>query len=368
MGVRIARGTLLAFTLLLITGSASAQTERTVADTTTERFSRLALDCIHREYPNKIGHLMTRDEDAAPPRDLHPMFYGCFDWHSAVHGHWLLVRILRLEAKGDLAKEIRSALDKSFTLENVVGELVYLSPDERKGYERPYGLAWFLAITAELREWDSRQAREWLDILKPMEGVIVRRMTEWLPKLSHPVRGGTHGQTAFSLGLMLDWARIAEHKEFEDLIVSRAMAFYAEDEDCPIGYEPSGEDFLSACLMEADLMRRVLKRKRFVKWLDAFLPVMSDKDMGWLVPAVVTDPTDGRLAHLDGLNLSRAWALEGIASILKKKDKRRQNLLALAEAHTVPGLASVTGEHYEGGHWLASFAIYLVTKRGINLK
>lgn len=327
-----------------------------------ERFARLALDCVHRPYPNQISHVLHADSDAAPPRELTPMFYGCYDWHSAVHGHWLLVRLLRLHPDGGFAAAARAALGQSFTAENTAGEIVYLTGAGRAGFERPYGLAWFLQLAAELRE--ARMA-EWLATLAPLEDLIAQRFLNWLPNLAYPVRSGTHSQTAFALTLVLDWARIAGRDDVASLIDSRARAYYALDRQGPLGYEPSGEDFLSPCLMEADLMRRVLQAGDYADWLAAFLPdIPRDAAPEWLEPGIVTDPADGRLAHLDGLNLSRAWNLAAIAAALPPSDTRRPALLAASAEHRRVGLASVTGEHYAGGHWLASFATYLVTDRG----
>jgi len=220
---------------------------------------------------------------------------------------------------------------------------------------------------AELKEWDDPQAREMAGNLRPLEQAALERLNGWLPKLSHPVRIGEHDQTAFALGLMLDYAHGNSDQAFAELIVSKAKQFYLRDENCPLAYEPSGEDFLSPCLGEADLMRRVLPGPEFARWLQQFLPQISPvTDSAWLVPVVSPDPSDPKLAHLDGLNLSRAWMLEGIAAGLPKRDKRFRSIMAAAEAHERSGLAAVTGEHYEGGHWLGSFAVYVVTRRGIS--
>jgi hypothetical protein len=230
-------------------------------------------------------------------------------------------------------------------------------------------LAWLLQLVAELREWDDSDARDMAANLRPLEQAAVERLENWLPKLSHPVRIGEHDQTAFALGLMLDYARGTEDGKFADLIVSKARQFYLGDKNCPLAYEPSGEDFLSPCLGEADLMRRVLSSPEFARWLYAFMPQISSARSGnWMRPVVSPDPGDPKLAHLDGLNLSRAWMLEGIAAGLPKSDKRLPMIKAAAEAHRRAGLTAVTGEHYEGGHWLGSFAVYLVTRRGIPQK
>jgi hypothetical protein len=333
------------------------------------RFANLALACVHREYPNKIGHSMNSDADVGPPRKLTPAFYGCYDWHSSVHGHWLLVRLAKSFPDAAFAPPAREALRQTLTPENIAQEAAYLRADGRASFERPYGLAWLLQLVAELREWDDPEAHAMAANLRPLEQAALERLRDWLPKLSHPVRIGEHSQTAFGMGLMLDYAHAVGDAKFADLLASKARQFYFGDRDCPLSYEPSGEDFLSPCLGEADLMRRVLPRDEFASWLGTFLPqISSAKNGGWLQPVVSPDPSDPKLAHLDGLNLSRAWMLEGIAAGLPQGDKRRATIVSAAEAHERAGLAAVTGQHYEGGHWLGSFAVYLATKRGITQK
>ncbi len=337
-----------------------------------ERFAKLALACVGKEYPNKISHVLNSDTDVAPPRKLTPAFYGCYDWHSSVHGHWLLVRLLRTFPDASFAAQAREALRKSLTAENLKQEAAYIRGEGRASFERPYGLAWLLQLRAELREWDDDQARDMAANLRPLEEAAVERLKNWLPKLSHPVRIGEHDQTAFGLGLMLDYARSTKNDSFAKLVTDSARKFFFSDKDCPLNYEPSGEDFLSPCLAEADVMRRVLSQEEFAKWLKEFLPQIPATPPGseptaanWLSVTVSPDPSDPKLAHLDGLNLSRAWMLEGIASALPADDLRRHELIASAEEHRRAGLAAVTGAHYEGGHWLGSFAVYLTTRRGI---
>ena len=349
-----------------------------------DRFANLALACVHKEYPNKISHSLLSDADVAPPRKLTPAFYGCYDWHSSVHGHWLLARLVRTFPNAPFAPAARDALRQSLTADNLAQEAAYLRAEGRASFERPYGLAWLLQLAAELREWgdNDAQAREMAANLHPAEQAALERLKAWLPKLSHPVRIGEHAQTAFALGLMLDYARTAGDQQFAELIESKAKQFYLADRNCPLDYEPSGEDFLSPCIGEADLMRRVLPSPDFGRWLEAFLPQITrakasrtktsrdetsqEKSGAWLEPVVSPDPSDPKLAHLDGLNLSRAWMLEGIASGLPRGDERQAAIMAAAEEHRRAGLAAVTGAHYEGGHWLGSFAVYLVTRRGIN--
>jgi len=331
-----------------------------------ERFAKLALACVDKEYPNKISHVLNSDADVAPPRKLTPAFCGCYDWHSSVHGHWLLVRLLRTFPDASFATAAREALKKSLTAENLKQEAAYIRGTGRASFERPYGLSWLLQLCMELREWDDPQAREMSANLWPLEEAAVERLKAWLPKLSHPVRIGEHDQTAFGLGLMLDYAGAARGDAFAKLVSDSARKFFLVDKNCPLAYEPSGEDFLSPCLGEVDVMRRVLAPTEFAKWLQVFMPQIPTKATAdWLPVTVSPDRSDPKLAHLDGLNLSRAWMLEGIISALPVDDPRRPALQAAADAHRRAGLAAVTGEHYEGGHWLGSFAVYLTTQRGI---
>ncbi len=336
-----------------------------------QRFAKLALACVHKEYPNKLSHSLNGDADVAPPRKLTPAFYGCYDWHSSVHGHWLLARLARVFPDATFTPDARAALQQSLTQANIAQEVIYLNAEGRASFERPYGLAWLLQLGVELREWektdDSPLPRELSANLRPLEQAAVDRLRTWLPKLSHPVRSGEHSQTAFALGLVIDYARTTEDRELLTLSLTKARDFYGADKNCPLAYEPSGEDFLSPCLAEADVMRRVLAPADFANWLRQFLPQIPDHGAdSWLQPERSTDPSDPRLGHIDGLNLSRAWMLEGIASGLPKADPRLGGLERTIAAHTSTGLAAVTGEHYEGGHWLGSFAVYLVTRRGIS--
>jgi hypothetical protein len=335
------------------------------------RFAKLALDCVHREYPNKIAHVMQSDADARPPRELTPAFYGCYDWHSSVHGHWLLVRLARTFPRASFTPAALAAVDRSLTTANIETEVRYLNGPGRASFERPYGLAWLLQLAAEIRGWDEPRAQRWSAILSPLESAARDKLAAWLPKLSYPIRVGEHDQTAFAFGLILDWARARSDAPMTDLLTQRIRAFYLQDRDAPLAYEPSGQDFLSPCLAEADLMRRVLPPAEFAEWLKRFLPGIpagpapAAGAASWLEPAVVTDPSDPKLAHLDGLNLSRAWMLDGIAAGLPPADPRLPAIRTAAARHRERGLAAVTGEHYEGGHWLGSFAVYLATGRGL---
>jgi hypothetical protein len=334
---------------------------------TAGRFAKLALACVQQEYPNKIAHVLNSPADVKAPHELTPAFYGCYDWHSAVHGHWLLARLARTFPDAPFAKNALVALNANITPDHIAGEVAYLNGTGRETFERPYGLAWLLALAQELREWNSPEAAALSRTLAPLEAATAARISAWLPKLAYPIREGEHAQTSFAFGLILDWSRATHEQAIERALTAKILEFHRKDRACPLSYEPSGQDFLSPCLAEADVMRRVLTPAEFSTWLTGFLPqIPRTASSRWLPIGVVTDKSDGKLAHLDGLNLSRAWMLEGIASGLPANDLRRRALIATAKTHADSGLASVTGEHYEGGHWLGSFATYLVTKRGIS--
>ena len=335
------------------------------------RFAALALKCLHQEYPNHISHTLSSDSDARPPRELTPAFYGCLDWHSDVHGHWLLVRLIRLFPDAPFVTEARTALARSLTPQNIAGEIAYLRGAGRASFERPYGLAWLLRLAAELRGSDDADARGWSATLAPLESEVAARLTSYLPRLHYPVRIGEHDQTAFALALIWDWAAVSGDVRMREALQDAAQRFYLHDRNCPLAYEPSGEDFLSPCLAEADFMRRVLSPPVFAQWLSGFLPQIPRSTAStaaapaWLPPGVVTDRADPKLAHIDGLNLSRAWMLEGIAHALPPHDPRLPALHAAAQAHADAALPAVTGEHYEGGHWLGTFAVYLTSQAGL---
>jgi len=336
-----------------------------LAESDAARFAEMVLAAIHREYPNKILHALESDVDARPPRRLTPAFFGCYDWHSAVHGHWSLLRLMRLYPTAPFVEAGRRAIARSLTLENIEGELTYLSAGARASFELPYGMAWVTALDGELGEWSDPEAQRWRATLQPLVRLATERLTRWAQHLPRPVRSGEHSQSAFSLSLLWDHAEATgQHGLVEDLR-ARVLALHADDRDGPLHLEPSGFDFLSPCLAEADLVRRALTADEFGAWLTRFLPHLPRvPDASFLPPVVCPDPSDGRLAHLDGLNLSRAWMLAGIADALPQRDARRAALRHCAERHARAGLAAVTGEHYAGSHWQATFAIHLLTRRG----
>lgn len=327
-----------------------------------ERMAALAEDCVHKPYPYAVLHVLESDADAQPPRQLYPAFYGCFDWHSAVHGHWLLARVGHVYPDTPMAARAKTLLAKSLTAENLAAELAYLK--SRPTFERPYGIAWLLQLGAELREWQDPDADKWSNHLAPLEEHVAHVFINWLAKISLPIRAGTHANSAFALGLAFDWASIAGHAELKHAVEQAALRFYQQDTACPVAYEPSAHDFLSPCLAEADLMRRILPTDTYIAWLEKFLSTLT-ADSALLSPATVSDPTDGHIVHLDGLNLSRAWMMRNIASELPAAHALAGRLSESAELHQAAGLQAVADPHYAGGHWLGTFAVYLVTERGL---
>ncbi|MCA9106180.1 MAG: DUF2891 domain-containing protein [Planctomycetales bacterium] len=330
-----------------------------------EMLASLVLSGIDREYPNKPSNTLASDADARPPRELYPAFHGCFDWHSSVHGHWVLVRLLKLDPDHARATEIRAALDRHLTEENLRGEVEFFSTPANKSFERMYGWAWFLRLAMELHTWEDEQGQRWRDSLRPLELLLVERTADYLNRLQFPIRTGVHPNTAFALGQILDYARAVNRPDLADQIVARSKDYFLADRDYPDAYEPSGEDFFSAGLCEADLMRRVLEPDAFAEWLDRFLPGLGGgKESPMWEPVEVSDVTDGKIVHLAGLDLSRAWCLQGVADALPKEDPRRASLEELAREHLITGLAYVASGHYEGEHWLGTFALYTLTNVG----
>lgn len=316
-------------------------------------FAQLALGCIQQEYPNKLNQVLPDNSQLKEPHELHPAFFGCFDWHSSVHGHWMLVRLLRQYPDLPEGEEIRRKLSENLTEKNIQGEVEYFE-HASKSWERMYGWAWLLKLAEELYTWDDAQGKQWSKNLQPLADAITERYLAFLPVQAYPVRTGVHPNTAFGLSFAWDYANTTGHQNLKTLIEKRAKDYYLTDTDCPANWEPSGEDFLSACLEEANLMRRILPKEMFQQWFKRFLP---KKRLAALAsPADVSDRSDPKIVHLDGLNLSRAWCLYGISPLLKKKSQRKMMLTA-AKNHlevTVPNIAS---EHYAGSHWLASFVV-----------
>jgi hypothetical protein len=326
-------------------------------------FAELALKGICREYPNKLDHVINDETDVRTPRQLHPAFYGCFDWHSSVHGHWMLVRLLRLLPGLPNAREVRAALAANLSAANLQAEKAYLDQPGRRSFERTYGWAWLLKLAEELFTWDDPQGREWSADMQPLAGSFVERYLDFLPKQTYPIRTGTHPNTAFGLAFALDYARTVAHHELESLIVERGRTYFLADVGCPAAWEPGGNDFLSPCLVEADLMRRVLPQDEFRTWLARFLPgLLGGEPAGLFHPALVTDRTDPQIVHLDGLNLSRAWCMRNIAVTLPPEDAAYQVLAEAAGRHERASLPHVVSGDYMGEHWLATFAVYLLSR------
>ena len=336
----------------------AARSENRISESDASRFVELALAGLNREFPNKPGNVLHSAEDARTPRENTPVFFGHFDWHSSVHGHWTLVRLVRLFPRASWNEEVRAELAKKFVQEDLRKEAGYLAANV--WFERMYGWAWALRLGMELRALDDEQGREWASFYLPVEEAIVANAKAYLPKLDWPIRCGFHPESSFALGQMFDWARATGDSEFEKLLIGKARGFYLKDTSYPVRYEPSGNDFFSAGLNEADLMRRVLSAADYGIWLEKFFPGF---ELGNLTtPVSVSDFEDGHLVHLVGLNLNRAWNYRGIASALGGDSKKR--LLELADAHEKAGLRDAISGHYEGDHWLGTFAVYLLTGAG----
>jgi len=327
-------------------------------------FVRMASEAIARHYPVALVLSLESAADLGLPRELTPAFCGSYDWHSAVHGHWCLARAARLHPDAAWAEDARQALAKSLTRENLAAEHRFVA--RRPGFERPYGLAWVLQLAAELRAWEHAQAKGWCASLAPLESLAAARLADWADRLPWPTRSGEHGQSAFALGLALDWARDAGERALGERLARACTRLYRADSGAPVAYEPSAHDFLSPALAEADLVRRVLARDEYGMWLYAFLPdARDDALVRWLEPVQPVDRSDGKFAHLDGLNLSRAWMLAGIVAALPEGHEYCSPLERAAARHAEAGLAGARGPDWMGTHWLGTFAVYLLTGRGL---
>ncbi len=325
-------------------------------------FAKLALNNLHREYPHKPGIVFNDASDVKAPKALHPAFHGCFDWHSAVHGHWMLVRLLRLHPDLPEAKDIRAALASGLTAKNLQVEVDTFSKPGRQSFERPYGWAWLLKLAEELHGWDDPDARAWSKNVQPLADLIVTRYLAFFPKQTYPIRSGVHSSTAFGLSFAHDYAKATGHKGLRELVEQRSRSYYAKDVEAPARWEPDGADFLSPSLMEADLMRRVLPADEFPAWLHRYLPGLAKGEpKNLLEPARVADRSDPQIVHLDGLNLSRAWCMRSIASALPRDDAARAVLARAATRHAEAAVKHVASGDYAGEHWLASFAVYLLS-------
>lgn len=324
-----------------------------------EFLAQLAISCIHQEYPNKLNQLLKNENQIQSPRTLHPAFYGCYDWHSSVHGHWMLIHLIRHFPGLKSEKIIVDKLNQTLTAENILQEVEYMK-NESKSWERMYGWSWVMKLGEELHTWKDPRADRWYKNLKPLLDYIIERYEEFLLVQTYPVRTGVHPNTAFGLSFAYDYAVAAKKEELEWLIRKAGLKYYLDDENCPASWEPSGEDFLSPCLEEANLMSRVLDPRSFNSWFEDF---MDKKDLkSLLTPADVSDRSDPKIVHLDGLNLSRATCFYGIARIVNN-EKVKEQMLAAAHQHLAVTLPNIASEHYEGTHWLGTFAVYALSAR-----
>ncbi len=313
----------------------------------------LPIACLQTEYPNKLGQTLGGKEDMGEPSELHPAFFGCFDWHSSVHGHWSLVKLLKSFTDLQKSDQARAILLQNISTKNIAQEVMYFNGKHNKSYERTYGWAWLLKLAEEIHTWDDPMARELEQNLQPLTDIIVQKYIEFLPKLKYPIRVGEHTNTAFGLSFAWDYAQTLNNTQLKELIASKSIEFYANDKECPLNWEPSGYDFLSPCFEEIDLMRRVLSKDKFELWVSDFMPQLKDENFTIEV-GEVADRTDGKLVHLDGLNFSRAWVLYGLAA----QYKEYEHLFSIGNKHLTHSLPNLVGDSYEGGHWLGSFAIY----------
>jgi hypothetical protein len=322
---------------------------RGLTEAAAAQFAAIALGHVTREYPNKLDHVMAMAEDARTPHALHPIFYGSFDWHSCVHGYWMLARLLRRFPAMEPAADIRDLFARQFTTANVAAECAYLRRPGAQGFERPYGWAWLLKLAEELHQHGN-------PALAPLAGIVVERFRTFLPKATYPVRVGTHYNTAFALSLASDYAIASGDAGLSALLKDTALRWYGQDKDCQ-AWEPSGDDFLSSALIEAECLRRLLPTADFASWLEDFLPRIADRQPATLFhPVTVSDRGDGKIAHLDGLNLSRAWCWRNLAQTFPENDARRDVASQTAELHLEAGLPHLASD-YAGEHWLATFAV-----------
>lgn len=325
-------------------------------------FALIALNCVQKEFPNKLAHVMNDSSEVLNPKSLHPSFYGCFDWHSSVHGHWMLVRLLKLFPGLPESYRIRQVLTENLSREKILIEVQYLHQASRSSFERTYGWAWLLKLVTELETWDDPLGIQLSENLHPLALTIENRYIEFLPKQEFPIRRGVHPNTAFGLSFALDYARIMQRKNLEQLVTELALKYFGKDKNSAARWEPDGDDFLSPSLTEANLMSRILDVKAFIKWFDTFLPGISvGEPSNLLNPVPVSDRSDPKIVHLDGLNLSRAWCMFRIAKTLPDAHPAKGILYQSGIQHANKTLPFIATGNYEGEHWLASFAVYMLS-------
>src|ERR1043165_1125750 len=348
---------LIPFILVQAQDGSQALTEKQAS-----HFAALALKCVTREFPNKPEHVINNNSEVLSPKTLHPAFYGCYVWQSSVHGHWMLVRLLKSFPDLPESSQIRAALNANLTAENIQAEVAYLKQPNRQSFERTYGWAWALKLYEELLDSKDPDVSHWADNLKPLAETIAASYRNFLPKQTYPIRTGVHPNTAFGLAFALDYAKAVHDRDLEALLDERSRTYFSKDTNYPGAWEPGGEDFFSPALMEADLMRRVMQPAEFAAWFHRFLPGVTKGSLWALLqPALVTDRSDPKLVHLDGLNLSRAWCMRSIARALPAKDPARAILSESADKHAAAALAHVASGDYAGERCLASFAVFLLS-------
>lgn len=323
------------------------------------RLAELPFKCLQNEYPNKTGQVLNDSLDLGTPRELHPSFYGCFDWHSSVHGHWSLVKLLKSFPELDNRDTILIKVKENLAKQNIQKEIQYFERDQEYSFERMYGWTWLLKLQMELDTWEDEEAGTLAQNLQPLSNIIINRYIEFLPKLNYPIRVGTHSNTAFGLSFAYDYAKQNKNEDLQTVIEETARRLFLRDKGCPINWEPDGFDFLSPCLEEVNLMLRILPRDEFMYWINEFMPELKNKKFSMKV-AEVSDREDGHLVHLDGLNFSRAWVFYRLA---KDNPNEYGHLKAEGDKHLAYSLPSIVDGSYEGEHWLASFALYALSQR-----
>lgn len=335
-------------------GGNRAVSKMQLDEPTAQKILVLPTHCLTIEYPNKLGQVLGNVRDLQEPKALRPVFYGCFDWHSSVHGYWSIVRLLKKYPQLDPVSSIREMLRKHITEENMAVELAFFNDENNLSFERTYGWAWLFKLQQELLSWKDPDAQAWATMLEPLVNLLSHRTQEYLPKLLYPIRTGQHDNTAFSLSLMYDYAQATSNKNLMDAIKENSLRYFKSDKNCDLTYEPSGYDFLSPCLEEAYLMSKIMDKETYRNWLLNFMPELFENDIKLLQPAKVSDRTDGKLVHLDGLNFSRATCLYGIAAVLPELN---ETLVPLANRHIEFSLKNISDDDYMGSHWLGSFAL-----------
>ena len=335
-------------------------------DAKANQWAKLVLKGVDTEFPNKLSLVYSSPTQIKTPREHFPAFFGCYDWHSSVHGHWVLVRLLKDHRDIEVASQIRKVLDAHLSTSNLQQEASFFAREEQKTFERMYGWAWFFRLALELDDWDDPDAQQWRQNLLPLEEVLLKRVHAYLPRLTYPIRIGQHTDTAFALGQIIDYARATRQNKLEQLVIDRARRFYLNDIDYPVHYEPSGHDFFSSCFNEMDLMRRVLSSDEFDRWMDKFVPRLAEQlTDGTITPVIVSDASDPKIVHLAGLNLHRAWCMQSVAASLKTEHVAKRALDKSALAHLQEGLTYINSGHYEGDHWLATFGLYAIKRIGV---